>query len=109
MAHREREVRRTERFCGTINIIAPTFLLDHHAGLSALQPGTKPQWASRLRHLQRAIRRSDGFADQPVGKQAIGHHYGKGRADGRGLEETEDFQYLGEARGHFPLPRPSRD
>ena len=78
-------------------------MIDHHAGLSALQPGNKPQWASRLRHLQRAIRRSDGFADQPVGKQAIGHHYGKGRADGRGLEETEDFQYLGEARGHFPL------
>ena len=48
-------------------------MIDHHAGLPALQPGNKPQWASRLRRLQRAIRRSDGFSAQPVGKQAIGH------------------------------------
>ena len=64
-------------------------MIDHHAGLSALQPGNKPQWASRLRHLQRAIRRSDRFADQPVGKQAIGHHYGKERTESGGLGETE--------------------
>ena len=28
----------------------------------------------------------------------------RGRADGGGLEETEDFQHLGETRGHFSLP-----